>query len=137
MFTTRRVVTFLLLSLAAAGFVFAGTQKRVETPVSVRDSAVEHVIPADGSPVAVRQARIGVDLTHPHTAVLIINGIEIPEDQLDRNEPLNQVFFQPGAGKVIEELQAGPVTVTAVIWNPVEGTREQDGRPFTWSFGVA
>jgi hypothetical protein len=137
MITTRRVVTFLIVMLAFAGFWFAGTQRRTEVPVSVRDSAVEQVIPADGSPVAVRQARIGIDLTLGHRAVLIINGLEIPEDELDRNEPLNQVFFQPGAGKSIEELEAGPVTVTALIWNELDRETREDARAFTWSFRVA
>jgi hypothetical protein len=137
MITSRRVVAFLILVVAAAGFFFAGTQRRAETPVSVRDRAVERLIPADGSPVAVRQAPIGIDLTPGYRGILIINGLEIPEDELDRNDPLSQVMFQPGAGKSIEELPPGPVTVTAVIWNPIDGETRDEGRTVRWSFRVA
>lgn len=137
MVTTRRVVTSLLVLVAFAGFAWAGTQRAEETPVSQRDSAIEQLIPTDGSPVAVRQARIGIDLTSGHRADLRINGIDVPEDELNRNEPLNQVFFQPGAGKVIEALEPGPVTATAFIWNEVDGETRQDARAFTWNFSVA
>src|SRR5918999_1722122 len=67
------------------------------------DTAVERVIPADGD-LDLRQARIGIDLAVGYTAVLVIDGVEIPEDQLQRVEPLNQVFFTPGPGTEIGAL---------------------------------
>lgn len=137
MITTRRIVITLAVLAAFAGFWFAGTQRAVETPVSQRDPAVEAVEPADGSPVAVRQARIGIDLTIGHEAVLEIQGVEIPDDQLDRNAPLNQVYFQPGEGKIIEEFAPGPVSATAIIWNELDGETREEGHSFTWTFRVA
>lgn len=137
MVTPRRILIPVAVAVAFFGFWFAGSQRAVETPVSQRDPAVEEIVPADGSPVAVRQARIGIDLTTGHDAVLVIQGVEIPEDELDRNEPLNQVFFQPGAGKTIEELAPGPVTARALIWNELDGETREDAHSFTWQFRVA
>lgn len=138
MLTVRRFVIFAIVCLAIALFFVAGRQRAEDVPVSQRDPAVEGVEPADGSPVAVRQARIGIDLAPGHRAALAIQGVEIPEDQLDRSaDALNQVFFQPGPGKVIEELEPGPVTATAYIWHEVEGETREDARTFSWSFSVA
>jgi hypothetical protein len=131
----RTVVTALLV--VAVGLVWwAGTLRGDPPEPELLDAAVEQVIPADGSPAAVRQSRIGIDLAPGWTGVLQINGVEIPEDQLDRNDPLNQVFFTPGEGKEIERLAPGPVVVNAVIWRTAAETREQ-GRVVTWRFRVA
>jgi hypothetical protein len=48
-----------------------------------------------------RQAQIGIDLAPGWTGVLIINGTEIPEDQLTIIPELNQVFYQPADGKEV------------------------------------
>ena len=70
------------------------------------------------------------------TRSLAIDGREIPEDQLRRNDPLNQVFFTPGEGQEIEELDPGPHRASALIWRPATQTRE-DGRTVNWSFRVS
>jgi hypothetical protein len=84
----------------------------------------------------VRQAEVGIDLAPGWTGVLLINGLEIPEDQLRRVEPQNEVYFQPGEGKELEAFQAGTIVVEAQIWRSVSETRD-DARSVTWSFGVA
>jgi hypothetical protein len=132
----RRVVTITLV-VAAFGLIFyAGTLGSGPAEVRSTDDAVERVIPADGSPVAVRQAEIGIDLAPGWTGVLIIDGTEIPEDQLRRVEAENQVFFQPGAGKVFEALPEGSHVVTAEFWRTASETRA-DARSLTWQFRVA
>lgn len=130
----RKVVIGLLLALAVGLIAVAGQLRGEPTEPQLLDAAVEEVIPADGSPAAVLQARIGIDLAPGWTGVLRINGIEIPEDQLDRNDPLNQVFFTPGEGKEIERLAPGPVVVHALIWRAGFGETRDDGRTVTWRF---
>lgn len=132
----RRIVLLLLVGGAVAAIVYAGTLGTGSEEIRRTDEAVERLVPEDGSPVAVRQAEVGIDLAPGWTGVLKINGLEIPEDQLRRVEAQNEVYFQPGAEKEIEAFQPGTIVVEAEIWRSASETRE-DARTVTWSFGVA
>lgn len=96
-------------------------------------SAVEQLFPADGAE-ALQQVQVGVDLGSAFTGTLYIDGIEVPEDQLVRVEALNQVFFSPGDGQVIEEWEPGRNCVRAIVWPIVEGRSES--RDVDWCFEV-
>lgn len=134
----RRVTIGALLLLAAGLVWYSASIKGEETPASLTDAAVEGLTPARDTPTAIRQAEIGIDLVSGYDADLIINGVDIPQDEERNNAPLNQVFFAPGEGKVIEALAPGEVTVTAIIWRPAEGeSRESGSREVSWSFRVA
>jgi len=79
---------------------------------------------------ALRQTEVGANLAAGYDGRLTINGIAIPEDQMvgARDPSLvspkdfeqnglrannhNQVFFKPGAGKVIEKFEPGTVDIT-------------------------
>ena len=137
MITPRRVVITALLAFAVGLLAWAAqfTGDPDEPGRGRIDSAVEEVVPGNGD-AALRQEEIGVDLEPGWTAVLIIDRREIPEDQLRRNEPLNQVFFLPGEGQEIEELDPGPHRASALIWRPATQTRE-DGRQVSWRFRVS
>lgn len=133
----RKIVTGLVVVGALAGFVFAFTLGGDQSPDPRRtNSAVERFIPPEGSPAVVRQAEIGIDLVTGWTGVLLVDGVEIPEDQLRRNEPENQVFFQPGEGDVVEALAPGTHTITALIWRLENETRD-DARSVSWRFRAA
>lgn len=127
----------VLLAFAVGLVWWAGTLRGDPPDPQLLDAAVEHVVPTDGSPAVVRQARIGIDLAPGWTGVLRINGLEIPEDQLDRNDPLNQIFFTPGVGKDIEQLRPGRVVVHALIWRGGFGETRDQARTVTWQFRVA
>lgn len=134
----RRLVITALLVLAGGLVWYSASLKGEPAEPSLTDSAVEQLVPARDTPTAIRQAEIGIDLAPGWDADLRINGVDIPEDEERDNAPLNQVFFKPGAGQIIESLEPGPVTVTAIIWRPTAGqTREQGSRSVTWSFRVA
>jgi len=137
MITTRRVVITALL-LFAVGLLLWAAQFTgdPDPPAAGRiDSAVEQVVPGNGD-AALRQGQIGIDLEPGWTAVLAVDGREIPEDQLRRNDPLNQVFFTPGEGQEIEELDPGPHLASALIWRTASQTRD-DGRTVNWRFRVS
>jgi hypothetical protein len=102
--------------------------------VSAAPDVVEHLVPPAGSE-QLRQSEIGIDLAAGYEAALIVSGIEIPMDQLRLVPEQNQVFFTPGEGKVIEELEGGQVCVTAVVWKSAVGRGSQD-QPFRWCFDV-
>lgn len=133
--TIRRVVLSLLLVAGFGMFWLAGHNGLSgEVPPLETDSAVEALIPGDGSPNVLRQAEIGIDLADGWVASLAINGHDIPDDQLRVNAPLNQFFFAPGPGKEIETLNAGTVIVVANIWKPVDGETREDARQVIWRF---
>ena len=126
----------LLLVVAVGLFWLAGQNGNADPVPTVSETAVEHLIPGDGSPSVLRQAEIGIDLRDGWTADLSVNGVLIPDDQVRRNDPLNQVFFTPGPGKEIERFDAGTVVVVANIWRPVDGETRDDARQVVWRFNV-
>ena len=126
----------LLLLVAVGMFWLAGRNGNADPEPLVTESAVEQLIPADGSPSVLRQAEIGIDLKDGWTGELSVNGVFIPEDQLRRNEPLAQVFFTPGPGKEIEQYRTGTVVVVASIWRPIDGETREDARQVVWRFTV-
>ena len=133
----RRIVIVALL-IVAGGMVWLSARYKGEpAQPSLTDAAVEQLVPARDA-TALRQAEIGIDLTPGWDADLRINGVDIPQDE-ERDVPgLNQVFFTPGKGKIIESLEPGLVEVTAIIWRPAQGeTRESGSRAVRWSFHVA
>lgn len=132
----RRVVIALLLLGALGAFWAAGIHGNTDPEIADAGGAVEAYIPIPNSPAVPRQAEIGIDLADGWTGELTINGTFIPEDQLRRVDPLNQILFTPGEGKEIERLEAGRVLVVASIWRPIDGETREDGRPITWTFSV-
>ena len=132
----RRVVIGLLLVVAVGMFWLAGRNGNADPEPVISESAVEQLIPADGSPSVLRQAEIGIDLKDGWTGELSVNGVFIPEDQLRRNEPLAQIFFTPGPGKEIEQFRSGTVVVVASVWRPIDGETREDGRQVVWRFKV-
>jgi hypothetical protein len=134
----RRLVITALLIVAGGLLWWGATLQTDPLPASSLDVAVELLTPAQGAVGVIRQAAIGVDLAPGWTGDLRINGVEIPEDQLNRNDPLNQFSFQPGEGKDIASLAPGRVVATAIIWRPLQGeSREQGSRRVTWEFTVS
>jgi hypothetical protein len=109
----RRLLPFVLVLAALAAIVYAGTlgtgRERCAAPTRRRAPR-----PADGSPVAVRQAEVGVDLA-PAGRGPEDQRLEIPEDQLARVEAQNEVYFQPGRARR-SRLPTGTIVVEAEIW---------------------
>jgi hypothetical protein len=133
-----RKIGIALLLVLAVGILWFGASKTAAPPdAKLIDAAVQVLDPPSGSPSVPRQQPISVVLVPGWTGVLVVNGIEIPEDQLlfDAGQP-NQFSFQPGAGKVIEQLPPGTVVARAVIWRVLE-TRETGAHSFTWTFRVS
>ena len=132
-FSVRRLVISLLVAASLAGIWFAFVSSEDAKEPLRRDAAVEREFPEQNS-LALRQSPIGVDLAPGFAAVLYIDGVAIPEDQLDVREGLNEVTFTPGAGKEIEELAPGTHVARAVLWDVTLG--REKSRPFSWRFNV-
>ena len=69
------------------------------------------------------QAQLLIDLTTNYDASFVINGVTIPDDQLQKRPELNQVIFNPGPGKVVEKFPAGRNCVEADIFR-IDGVQE-------------
>jgi hypothetical protein len=94
---------------------------------------VEELLPAEGSQV-VQQTPIGIDLASGWEGTLVVDGREIPPDQLNRRPALNRIEFTPGEGKVLASLPGGRVCVTAIVWETRAG--RSGARNVNWCFDV-
>ncbi len=130
------VALVVVAVLLYAAVKITNTGEDSDEPASVRAApdVVEHLVPPQGSQIP-RQSEIGIDLAPGYDGTLIVDGVPIPTDQERRVPEQNQIFFTPGKGKVIEELRAGQVCMTAVAWKSSVG-RGKDDRSFNWCFGV-
>lgn len=130
----RSVIISVLLAVAAGGLFFAFTSSEDE-PAPVRvGGAVEAVSPQPGT-LALRQETISADLATGYTGVLLVRGVEIPEDQLQRTPGLNLVAYTPGPDTETGPLAPGKARLTVVYW-PVAESRQEAARRFTWEVTV-
>ena len=137
--TRYRIFVAVALAAAAGCLVIAVAATNTGDPddpatVSAAPNIVEHLVPPANSE-QLRQSELGIDLAPGYEAELIVNGIEIPTNQLRAVPEQNQVFFTPGEGKIIEELPGGQVCVTAIAWKSSVGRSAMD-RSFQWCFDV-
>jgi hypothetical protein len=126
--------------LVAAGALYAAihlTNTDDAGPVTVtgQPNVVQQLIPGNGSS-ELRQSELGIDLAPGYDAALIVNGVEIPRRELRVVAAQNQVFFTPGAGKVIEELDGGRTCVVAVVWKSSQGRGTPQDTSVAWCFTV-
>ena len=98
-----------------------------------RTAVVELQAPTPESSV-LSQAQLLIDLTTSYDASFVVNGVTIPDDQLQKRPELNQVIFIPGPGKVVEKFPAGRNCVEADIFR-IDGV-EEDVPPVRWCFNV-
>ena len=77
---------------------------------------------------------VAVDLADQYTGVLVIDGIEIPEDQLTRVAGIQTVSFRPGPDKAIGRFRAGLNQVVVKYWDGRLQDRPGKTYSFSWSF---
>jgi hypothetical protein len=75
---------------------------------------------------------VTADLADQYTGVLVIDGVEIPEDQLDRVVGIQTVTFRPGPDKVISRFRAGVNQVVVKYWNG--RLQDRPDKPFSYSW---
>jgi hypothetical protein len=133
--TPYRIGVSVLLA-AAAAMLYVGFTSSVDhtTQDTTRDQRVETVQP-DPAGTALRQSRIFAQLAKGYTGVLVVDGSEIPEDQLDRREGLNTVGYTPGPGTETGSLKPGQRCAVVVYW-PATSTREASSQTYRWCWQV-
>ena len=131
--TLRRVVISVLIAVGVGGLILAFSEGKSEPP-TVTVAGVESVSPQPNT-LALRQDRVIADLQTGFDGVLQIDGIEIPDDQLQRTIELGIVSFAPGPEKEFDELAPGRHRARVIFW-PVSEGRGEENRTFEWFFNV-
>jgi hypothetical protein len=129
------IVGLVVAGLAGmvAAFSLADTDDSDDSVLS-ETGPVERLIPGRESEI-LRQEPVGIDLNPGWTGVIVLNGVEIPEDQLiPGREALGELLYQVGEGKAVERFRGGRNCITAVVWR-VEQSRSE-GRDIDWCFEV-
>jgi hypothetical protein len=80
---------------------------------------------------------VTVDLRDDLRGELVIDGVPIPDDQLDTVPELGIITFRPGPGKELTRLRAGDNDVLVRYWKRLGGTREDPLGTFGWRFRAA
>jgi hypothetical protein len=126
------IVTAGLLLVANLLWIAGHTADTSNQAARTLPSEVGQVVPAPGTQVRV-QDTVGADLRDDLTGELVIDGIELPENQVTRVVPLGQVAFRPGKGKIFERLEPGVHSVSVIYWRQTK-TRAEGTNVYTWSF---
>lgn len=120
----------VLVAAAVGGLVYVATapsgDKRPSMP-----AAVEGVSPQGGD-LDLRQVTIGADLAPGYTGYLLLDGAEIPEDDLQHVDALNTVTLKPGPDSDYRTLAPGRHCATVAyrrFGEPREASNE-----FRWCF---
>jgi hypothetical protein len=95
--------------------------------------AIESISPERGD-LTTLIATINVDLRNDLTGVLVVDGIEIPEDQLDRVVALGEISFRPGPDKEFSKLRTGTNQVVVKYWSRKLTKRPANPASYGWSF---
>jgi len=137
-YSTRfKIVAAAVVALAGVLFYLAFTSLGDdEDPLlSPGDSqVVENLIPRRNAQVP-QQSSVGIDLVVGWSGRLVVNGTEIPDDELVITPQLGLIEFTPGPTRTVEALDSGQNCVTAVIWRLQDGRGVND-RTIPWCFEV-
>ncbi len=125
------IVAVIALAVLNLGIILLDATDTTETGRTL-PSTVESVFPEPGS-LARLQDTIVVDLRDDLTGVLLIDGAEVPEDQMDRVVPLAQVSFRPGEDHDLVRFEPGEHAVTVQYWKQGKPRPSQPGT-YSWSF---
>ncbi len=112
--------------------VYLGTQMNTDDTAKGAPVAVQSVLPEPGSIVR-QQEDLVADLRDDLFGVLLVDGIEIPEDQLQRVVPLGRVSFRPGPDKEFERWSPGVHQAQVLYW-PQTDERPDNPASFNWTF---
>ena len=127
----RRIVMTLIAAVAVGGFIFAFSAPR-EEPAGPLPSAVERISPTGGD-LDLRQVTIAADLAPGYTGYLLLDGVEVPRDDLQIVPALNSITLVPQPGSDYRAIQPGSHCVT-VIYNLIGQPETPPAGSYLWCF---
>jgi hypothetical protein len=98
-------------------------------------SAIEAIQPERGQLTGLIDT-VSVDLADNLQGDMVVDGLQLPDDQLEKIPQLGVISFRPGPGKELPRLQAGDNTVVVHYWQRGE-PRPANPPSFSWRFRAA
>ena len=126
----KRLLQGLIAVVAIGGIVYTFSGPTGDDNPEL-PAAVEAVSPPGGD-LDLRQTTISADLAPGYTGYLTWDGIEIPEDDLQRVDALNSVTLRPQPDSDYLTLEPGPHCAGVVYWRI--GQSSEDGQSYRWCF---
>jgi len=126
----RRVVITALLAVAVVGVVFAFSHGRREPPQG--SGVIAQVMPPGGD-LDLRQVTVGVKLAAGYTGDLVVDGMQVPEDELHREPALYQITLQPRPGGQFN-LGPGRHCASVTYWPIASPSDKRPSAP--WCFNL-
>ncbi len=120
----------LIAAAAVAGVVFAFSGPTQDTGPK-RPEAIQAVFPVGGN-LELRQVAIVADLAPGYTGYLAIDGVEVPEDQVQFVDALNTLTLRPGPGSDFAAFEAGNHCAT-VFYRQI-GQPRTSSASYRWCF---
>ncbi len=136
-----RVAIVGSIVFVAVTLLVVGGAAQINGPATVQRPAEIVSLSPNESDQLLPQGEVGAQLRTNFTGQIAIDGHVIPQDQMAINPGLGTIFFDPGAGKDIQEFTKGGHTAVIQWWPvtipTVEAARAQHQlRSYTWSFNV-
>ena len=122
-----------LCALAMIFFIISVSSSNTD-PVPITDKNVTKVLPTPGG-LQRPTSEIDVDLADGYIGRLVIDGKNIPDDQIILVKSLGQITYQPSAGKIFPTFIAGPHTAEVIYWKADE-SENINPQSYTWKFRV-
>jgi hypothetical protein len=132
--TRYRVIVSVLLAFAAAAMFVAFTSFKDPAPDITNSANVLDVRPDINTTAVQRQTRIFAKLKDGFIGSLVVNGVEIPADQVDHLEGSNTIGFLPGPNTASGSLRPGENCALVFYWEPAAG--RATAQSFKWCFKV-
>ncbi len=126
----KRLIMGILAAIAVGGIVYTFSGPKRDVP-GLPD-AVEAVSPPEGD-LELRQATLAADLAPGYQGYLTLDGVEIPQDDLQFVLALNTITLRPQPGSDYAALRPGRHCASVVYWF-IGQTREQGTSSYTWCF---
>jgi hypothetical protein len=115
-----RYVAYVGLLAVVVVCIWALAQHYSDDEANPQDAAIELRTPAPESKI-LQQGQVGVDLAPGYEGRLTVNGVPLPDDEVQAVPQLGQINFQPGPGKAFEQWPAGRNRVQVIFWRTADG----------------
>src|SRR5438309_3725323 len=125
----RAVAVVMVVAGAASGAAGCGVAGREAGPP--RPPEIERTFPNPGDQI-LSQGEVGAAVPQGWGFSLAVDGVAIPDEQLEKVPQLGDYRFKPRPGRIIESLRSGEHSARVEILPP------GGGKPvtYTWSFRV-